>query len=105
MNPYLPPCCAPQGDGSAVILQSEESVFTFSMHSQANFPFHKAQSDLDLGLSDHLGDTEYMEQLTERLPALLDSFQPDLMLYDAGVDPHVDDDLGRLDLTDQGCIT
>ena len=36
------------------------------------------------------------------LPGLLDSFRPDLVLYDAGVDPHTDDDLGRLRLTDTG---
>ena len=36
------------------------------------------------------------------LPWLLDTFRPDLVLYDAGVDPHWDDELGRLRLTDQG---
>lgn len=36
------------------------------------------------------------------LPWLLDSFRPDLVLYDAGVDPHQDDELGRLRLTDEG---
>lgn len=36
------------------------------------------------------------------LPGLLDSFRPDLVLYDAGVDPHCEDELGRLRLTDHG---
>lgn len=36
------------------------------------------------------------------LPWLLDTFRPDLVLYDAGVDPHWDDELGRLRLTDEG---
>ena len=36
------------------------------------------------------------------LPDLLTSFQPDLVLYDAGVDVHIDDELGRLSLTDDG---
>jgi len=36
------------------------------------------------------------------LPEVLSSFQPQLVLYDAGVDVHVDDDLGRLAVTDQG---
>lgn len=36
------------------------------------------------------------------LPWLLDTFRPDLLLYDAGVDPHWDDELGRLRLTDRG---
>ena len=36
------------------------------------------------------------------LPEVLSSFQPQLVLYDAGVDVHVDDDLGRLAVTDKG---
>lgn len=36
------------------------------------------------------------------LPWLLETFRPDLVLYDAGVDPHWEDELGRLRLTDQG---
>lgn len=36
------------------------------------------------------------------LPWLLDTFRPDLVLYDAGVDPHRGDELGKLCLTDQG---
>lgn len=33
---------------------------------------------------------------------VLASFRPDLVLYDAGVDVHVHDALGRLAVTDQG---
>lgn len=36
------------------------------------------------------------------LPGLLDRFRPDLVLYDAGIDPHKGDALGRLALTDEG---
>lgn len=36
------------------------------------------------------------------LPWLLETFRPDLVLYDAGVDPHWEDELGKLRLTDQG---
>lgn len=38
----------------------------------------------------------------DHLPWLLDTFRPDLVLYDAGVDPHREDELGKLCLTDQG---
>lgn len=38
------------------------------------------------------------------LPGVLSSFQPQLVLYDAGVDVHVLDDLGRLAVTDQGAF-
>jgi len=91
-----------QGDGTALMFKDNPSVFTFSMHCQSNFPFRKQPSDLDIGLADHVGDEEYLATLEEVLPALLDQERPDLVLYDAGVDPHVDDDLGKLDLTDAG---
>lgn len=40
--------------------------------------------------------------LLQVLPDVLASFQPDLVMYDAGVDVHVADELGRLAVTDQG---
>jgi acetoin utilization deacetylase AcuC-like enzyme len=40
--------------------------------------------------------------LLQVVPDVLSSFQPQLVLYDAGVDVHVDDDLGRLAVTDKG---
>lgn len=33
--------------------------------------------------------------LAERLPLYLDTYRPDIVLYDAGVDVHEDDGLGR----------
>jgi len=36
------------------------------------------------------------------LEPLVKSFRPELVLYDAGVDPHQDDELGKLSLTDDG---
>src|SRR3546814_19544036 len=40
--------------------------------------------------------------LGDVLPRVLDDFRPDLILYQAGVDPHAADRLGRLSLTDAG---
>jgi acetoin utilization deacetylase AcuC-like enzyme len=36
------------------------------------------------------------------LPDALDTIAPDLVLFNAGVDPHRDDRLGRLSLSDAG---
>ena len=44
-------------------------------------------SDLDVAMPAGTGDAEFMASLRGHLPALLDSFRPDLVLYDAGVDP------------------
>lgn len=91
-----------QGDGSASILQEEAAIFTFSMHCEVNFPFHKQASNLDVGLPAGMEDDAYLATLAAYLPGLLEDFRPDLVLYDAGVDPHKDDLLGKLALTDAG---
>ncbi|MBO9546110.1 histone deacetylase [Caulobacter sp.] len=91
-----------QGDGTARIFEGDPSVFTFSMHAEKNFPHRKAVSDLDVELADGTGDQAYLEKLEEILPALLGSVRPDIVFFNAGVDPHADDKLGRLSLTDDG---
>lgn len=91
-----------QGDGTAFIFQDDSSVFTFSMHCEVNFPGTKQKSDLDVPLAVGMEDNEYLQTLAQYLPDLLSNFQPDLVLYDAGVDPHIGDHLGKLALTDSG---
>jgi acetoin utilization deacetylase AcuC-like enzyme len=91
-----------QGDGTAFIFQNDPSVFTFSMHCEANFPGTKQTSDLDIPLPIGLDDDGYLQILAKHLPDLLSQVKPDLVLYDAGVDPHVDDLLGKLALSDRG---
>jgi acetoin utilization deacetylase AcuC-like enzyme len=91
-----------QGDGTAAIFQDDPNVFTFSMHCGINFPHTKQKSDLDVPLAEGMEDDEYLQTLAHYLPDLLSAFQPDLVLYDAGVDPHISDRLGKLALTDRG---
>ena len=91
-----------QGDGTAVILAGREDVATLSVHAEKNFPVRKARSTMDVALPDGTGDEEYLAALVPALDAMIDQFRPDLILYQAGVDVHVDDKLGRLALTDQG---
>ncbi|AKG23912.1 histone deacetylase family protein [Calothrix sp. 336/3] len=91
-----------QGDGTAFIFQNDASVFTFSMHCEVNFPGTKQQSDLDIPLPEGMEDDSYLQTLAKYLPDLLTDIKPDLVLYDAGVDPHIGDRLGKLALTDEG---
>ncbi len=91
-----------QGDGTALIFADEPRVFTFSMHAEKNFPARKAVSDLDIGLDDGLEDEAYLAALHATLPGLLERVRPELVFYVAGVDPHRDDRLGRLSLSDEG---
>ena len=95
-------CDVHQGDGTAVILAGREDVATLSIHAEKNFPVRKARSTRDVGLADGTGDEDYLVALVPALDMMIDGFRPDLILYQAGVDVHVDDKLGRLALTDQG---
>ena len=93
-----------QGNGTAHIFRDDASVFTFSMHQEANYPA-KQQSDLDIGLDDGAGDTEYLAALRRVWPGMLDRHKPDLVIYVAGADPYEDDQLGALKLTMDGLRT
>ena len=91
-----------QGDGTASILASDESVFTLSLHGERNYPFEKAVSDLDIALPDGTGDAEYLEQLERALATMFARFEPQLLIFLAGADPHEGDRLGRLQLSTAG---
>lgn len=91
-----------QGDGTAWIFRDQPNVFTFSMHCEVNFPARKQQSDLDVPLPEGMEDREYLQTLAAYLPDVLAAFKPDLIFYNAGVDPHGGDRLGKLALTDTG---
>jgi acetoin utilization deacetylase AcuC-like enzyme len=94
-----------QGDGTAVIFAGRSDVLSFSMHAARNFPVRKARSFRDVELPDGTGDDDYLRILAAELPLLLDGQRPDLVLFQAGVDPHADDRLGRLALSDSGLLT
>lgn len=91
-----------QGDGTACLMAGRADVFTFSMHAERNFPVRKARSSRDVALPDNLGDHAYLALLEQHLPEILDGFAPDFVLYQAGVDPHANDRLGRLALSGDG---
>ena len=91
-----------QGDGTASLTALREDIFTLSIHAEKNFPVRKARSTLDINLPDGMDDDGYMETLDRHLPKVLGEFAPDLVLYQAGVDPHKGDKLGRLALSDTG---
>ena len=97
-------CDVHQGDGTAALTAGRADIATYSIHAEKNFPARKARSTLDVALADGLGDDAYLATLEETLAPLLDAERPDLILYQAGVDPFGGDRLGRLDLSDEGLI-
>lgn len=91
-----------QGNGTARIFARDSSVFTLSLHGARNFPFRKEPSDLDVELADGCDDSSYLEALERALDELSQRFEPGLVIYLAGADPHEGDRLGRLKLSFDG---
>ena len=93
-----------QGDATAAIFADEPQVLTVSAHCASNFPLRKQHSDVDLPLADGLEDVDYLLAIGDLIPNLLDQQRPQLVLYNAGVDPHRDDRVGRLCLSSDGLL-
>ena len=91
-----------QGNGTASILQNDDSIFTLSIHGENNFPFKKEQSDLDLGLADGCDDQTYLSSLSNALDQLDSRFKANCLIFLAGADPHEGDRLGRLNISKEG---
>ena len=72
------------------------------MHGERNYPIRKIASDLDIGLPDGTDDEAYLATLRQALPVVTKRAAPDLVFYNAGVDPHFEDRLGRMKLSDEG---
>lgn len=92
-----------QGNGTAEIFAHRDEVFTFSMHGRNNYPLKKEISDLDIELEDGINDTDYLKLLEKSLLQISDSFDPDFVFFQSGVDILSTDKLGRLGLSLQGC--
>ncbi|WP_062203446.1 histone deacetylase [Aureimonas sp. AU12] len=95
-------CDVHQGDGTANIFADDPLVFTLSIHGENNYPTQKARSDLDVPLPDRTVDAAYLAILPPLLERALREAKPDIVFYNAGVDPHADDRLGRLSMSDAG---
>ena len=90
-----------QGDGTATILQNVDQVLTISVHCKQNFPFRKSESDYDLELPANAGDEELLETVAQALD-ITKQFEPQLILFQAGVDGLATDALGKLNISREG---
>lgn len=91
-----------QGDGTAKLAESNDSIITLSVHCEKNFPFRKQISDMDFPLDKGLTSERYLTEVQQALNLAFLYYQPDAVIYDAGVDIHENDDLGLLKVTTQG---
>ena len=92
-----------QGNGTASVLKNNDKVFTFSMHGEKNYPFHKEKSNLDIPVKDGITGQEYLKKLKENLDFLSNELSPDIIFYISGVDILDTDKLGRLAVKREDC--
>lgn len=90
-----------QGDGTAELFADDADTFTFSLHGATNYPFTKARGDLDVELPRGAGDALYLDTLRPLLDRVF-ALAPELVIFQAGVDPLAEDKLGHLSLTHAG---
>jgi len=95
-------CDVHQGDGTATLCQNQSNIISCSVHCKQNFPSRKPLSDYDIELDKGCDDNEYLSHIGSILSYLIQLHRPDLIIYDAGVDIHEDDDLGYLNISTQG---
>lgn len=89
------------GDGTATLCADDNDIVTLSFHCDKNFPARKPDSDLDVALARNTTDNEFLSSFTSVVEMAVSIHQPDLILYDAGVDIHHADELGYFDISTQ----
>ncbi|MGF1766038.1 histone deacetylase [Enterovibrio makurazakiensis] len=95
-------CDVHQGDGTAALAKNRSDIITLSVHCDKNFPSRKPESDIDLPLPIGTDSDSYLREFLPCLTIALAQHQPDMVIYDAGVDIHVDDELGYLSVCQSG---
>jgi acetoin utilization deacetylase AcuC-like enzyme len=92
-----------QGNGNAALFQNRQDVFTFSIHCSANYFSEKQDSDLDIELPPDCNDETYLLTLQHWLKQIRNNAGKfDFIFFQAGVDVHEEDRLGRMNLSSEG---
>lgn len=88
-----------QGNGTAEIFQEDPRVVTYDMFCNSNYPWRtRRQNTYDVPLPDDVTGTQYLNLLRSNL-AMLKKHQPELIIFQAGVDALAEDALGNLNLS------
>lgn len=90
------------GDGTATLCAQRDDINTVSFHCDKNFPARKPASSMDIGFARETGDDLFLSSFTQVVELAVKIYQPDLIIYDAGVDIHCDDELGYLSISQEG---
>lgn len=89
-------CDVHHGDGTASLTANRADIITLSVHCEKNFPSRKPDSNIDFPLPIDTDSENYLNAFLPCLRLALAQHQPDMVIYDAGVDIHHADELGYL---------
>jgi histone deacetylase 11 len=90
---------AHQGNGTAAVFDGWDWAFIFDLYERDIFPVRKEPEDYPLPVGPGLTGGEYLEIVRDTLPGAIDVVRPNLVVYNAGSDPFVDDPLARFRLS------
>lgn len=90
---------AHQGNGTAAILHSWPWASILDVYEEDIYPTPKQPEDFPIPIPAGLGGAEYLAIVDEALPRALDAVRPDLVIYNAGSDPFIEDPLTFLRLS------
>lgn len=90
---------AHQGNGTAAVFEAWPWATIFDLYERDNFPARKEPEDYPLPVRTGLGGAEYLDIVDRTLPPALETARPELIIYNAGSDPFVDDPLAGFRLT------
>jgi len=91
------------GDGTRIAFAQDASVHTFSIHNQT-WSDAPAVESTTIALGAGFGDAAYLAALEEHLPPVLSRFDPELVIYVAGVDVAREDRMGDAKMTAEGVL-
>lgn len=90
---------AHQGNGFANVAREEPTLFTLDFFDESIYPYPKVKEDWSVPFPRKTSGATYLTELKNILPAALDKFQPELILYNAGSDVLASDPLSTLQLS------
>ena len=88
-----------QGNGTNAIFEDDPTVVTCDMYCDRNYPWaSRVHGTDDNAMPTGTTDEEYLAVLEARLEAVR-GFQPQLVVFQAGVDALAEDSLGKMSLS------
>jgi histone deacetylase 11 len=91
---------AHQGNGTAAVFHGWDWAFILDLYGWDIFPVRKEPEDYPLKVGPGMAGREYLAIIRDNLPGVLEAVRPDLVVYNAGSDPFVDDPLTRFRLNE-----